>query len=56
MTTRHKGLGRGLDALLGGAERKGREEETLAQIAVASLRPGKYQPHPLEESGVIERL
>ena len=56
MTTRHKGLGRGLDALLGGAERKGRDEESLAQIAVASLRPGKYQPRTRMDEASLAQL
>jgi ParB family transcriptional regulator, chromosome partitioning protein len=56
VTTRHKGLGRGLDALLGGAERKGRDEETLAQIAVASLRPGKYQPRTRMDEASLAQL
>ena len=56
MTTRHKGLGRGLDALLGGAERKGRDEETLAQIEVASLRPGKYQPRTRMDDASLAQL
>jgi ParB family chromosome partitioning protein len=43
MTTRHKGLGRGLDALLGGGA-KARTEDELAQLPVDALRPGKYQP------------
>ena len=53
---KQKGLGRGLDALLGGAERKGREEETLAQIAVASLRPGKYQPRTRMDEASLAQL
>ncbi len=44
MTARHKGLGRGLDALLGGGSARTRGEEELAQLPVAALRPGKYQP------------
>ncbi len=44
MTAKHKGLGRGLDALMGGDTRKPRGEEELAQLPVASLRPGKFQP------------
>ncbi len=56
MTTRHKGLGRGLDALLGGAERKGRDEESLAQIEVASLRPGKYQPRTRMDEASLAQL
>ena len=57
MTTRHKGLGRGLDALLGGAERKPRdEEESLQQIAVASLKPGKYQPRTRMDEASLAQL
>jgi ParB family chromosome partitioning protein len=56
MTTRHKGLGRGLDALLGGAERKGRDEESLAQLAIASLRPGKYQPRTRMDEASLAQL
>ncbi|MBC8023444.1 MAG: ParB/RepB/Spo0J family partition protein [Burkholderiales bacterium] len=57
MTTRHKGLGRGLDALLGGAERKTRDDdESLAQIAVASLRPGKYQPRTRMDEASLAQL
>lgn len=43
MSAKHKGLGRGLDALLGGSP-KTRGEEELAQLPVGALRPGKYQP------------
>ena len=57
MTTRHKGLGRGLDALLGGNERKGRDdEESLQQLAVGSLRPGKYQPRTRMDEASLAQL
>ena len=57
MTTRHKGLGRGLDALLGGNDRKARsDEESLQQIAVASLRPGKYQPRTRMDEASLAQL
>jgi ParB family transcriptional regulator, chromosome partitioning protein len=56
MTARHKGLGRGLDALLGGSERKGRDEESLAQLSVASLRPGKYQPRTRMDEASLAQL
>ena len=57
MTTRHKGLGRGLDALLGGAERKARDDEdSLQQLAVASLRPGKYQPRTRMDEASLAQL
>jgi ParB family chromosome partitioning protein len=54
MTTRHKGLGRGLDALLGGGA-KTRTEDELARLPVASLRPGKYQPRTrMDEASLAE--
>ena len=37
-----KGLGRGLDALLGGGEERPRE--ALLTLPVARIRPGRYQP------------
>ena len=43
MTTKHKGLGRGLDALLGGGT-KAKGDGELAELAIRTLRPGKYQP------------
>ncbi len=57
MTTRHKGLGRGLDALLGGGEaKKPKGEEELAQIAVDALRPGKYQPRTRMDQASLAEL
>jgi len=53
---RHKGLGRGLDALLGGTSAESREEERLAQLPVASLRPGKYQPRTRMDQASLEEL
>ena len=54
MTARHKGLGRGLDALLGGTT-KSHQEDTLAQLPVSSLRPGKYQPRTrMDEASLAE--
>jgi ParB family chromosome partitioning protein len=38
-----KGLGRGLDALLGGDDTASRND-AMASLPVASIRPGKYQP------------
>src|SRR6185369_10147951 len=52
--SRHKGLGRGLDALLGGSGKREAEDE-LSQLAVASLRPGKYQPRTrMDEASLAE--
>jgi ParB family chromosome partitioning protein len=58
VTTRHKGLGRGLDALLGGNTRtreREREEDALAQVATVALKPGKYQPRTrMDETSLAE--
>ncbi|MBI2508653.1 MAG: ParB/RepB/Spo0J family partition protein, partial [Betaproteobacteria bacterium] len=39
-----KGLGRGLDALLGGDETAPAGGEALAMLAIDALEPGRYQP------------
>jgi ParB family chromosome partitioning protein len=39
-----KGLGRGLDALLGGDKEQARQAEELGLLSVAALKPGRYQP------------
>ena len=53
--TKHKGLGRGLDALLGGNSPRPREQEELAQLPVTALRPGKYQPRTrMDEASLAE--
>ena len=56
MTTKHKGLGRGLDALLGSNEtKKPKGEEELAMLSVEALRPGKYQPRTrMDETSLNE--
>jgi ParB family chromosome partitioning protein len=52
--SRHKGLGRGLDALLGGSGKRDSEDE-LSQLPVADLRPGKYQPRTrMDEASLAE--
>lgn len=53
--SKHKGLGRGLDALLGGGNARRPSEDELAQLAVAALRPGKYQPRTrMDEASLAE--
>lgn len=49
-----RGLGRGLDALLGGGAPAGEGE--LAQIPVASIRPGKYQPRTRMDEAALAEL
>ena len=42
---KQRGLGRGLEALLGGAEQAAATgEESLRNLAIDALQPGKYQP------------
>ena len=55
MTTKHKGLGRGLDALLGGGT-KGRTEGELAELPVRRVRPGKYQPRTRMDQASLAEL
>jgi ParB family chromosome partitioning protein len=55
MTAKHKGLGRGLDALLGG-NAKPRTEEELAQLPIDTIRPGKYQPRTRMDENSLSDL
>jgi ParB family chromosome partitioning protein len=48
-----KGLGRGLDALLGGDEPP---RETLTTLAVSRIRPGKYQPRTKMDQEALAEL
>jgi ParB family transcriptional regulator, chromosome partitioning protein len=53
--SKHKGLGRGLDALLGGGSNKRPVDDELAQLAIGALRPGKYQPRTrMDEASLAE--
>jgi ParB family chromosome partitioning protein len=49
-----KGLGRGLDALLGGDEPQ--PQEHLMNVALTQLRPGKYQPRTQMDPDAIGEL
>ena len=49
-----KGLGRGLDALLGGDEPQSQDQ--LMNVALSQLRPGKYQPRTQMDPGAIAEL
>ncbi len=53
--SKHKGLGRGLDALLGGGA-KVRADGELAELSVGSLRPGKYQPRTRMDQESLREL
>jgi ParB family chromosome partitioning protein len=51
-----KGLGRGLDALLGGNKPEKNNEGELRQLAVGDLRPGKYQPRTHMDQAALQEL
>ena len=52
-----KGLGRGLDALLGGEKPgAGKEDGVLREIAIGNLTPGKYQPRTHMDREALEGL
>jgi ParB family transcriptional regulator, chromosome partitioning protein len=52
---RPKGLGRGLDALLAGAD-KAESSDALQAIAIERLQPGKYQPRTQMDDAALEEL
>ena len=51
---KNKGLGRGLDALLGGDGKAA--SDTLSEIDVAKLAPGKYQPRTRMDEASLREL
>ena len=55
---KQKGLGRGLDALLGGNREniQVNAEGELRVLAIGDLRPGKYQPRTRMDRGALEEL
>ncbi len=54
MAKPHKGLGRGLDALLSGG--KNETDEVLRDLNVAQLKPGKYQPRSQMDQASLDEL
>jgi ParB family chromosome partitioning protein len=50
-----KGLGRGLDALLGGDETASRKD-AMATLPVGSIQPGKYQPRTRMDQQALTEL
>lgn len=54
-----KGLGRGLDALLGGSEKSASAtsvEEAQASMAIDALQPGKFQPRTQMDQEALQEL
>jgi len=52
--SRHKGLGRGLDALLGADEAE--RSDTLGTLPIGAIRPGKYQPRTKMDPTALNEL
>ena len=53
---KNKGLGKGLDALLGGNKPAKNNDGELRQLAVADLKPGKYQPRTRMDKSALQEL
>jgi ParB family transcriptional regulator, chromosome partitioning protein len=51
-----KGLGRGLDALLGGNKSSSTNDGELRQLAINDLMPGKYQPRTRMDQAALQEL
>lgn len=51
---KHKGLGRGLDALLAGGEESG--NDSLRNLGISELQPGKYQPRTRMDQASLAEL
>lgn len=60
MAVKKRGLGRGLDALLGGANASSQyheaQENELLHIAIDRIQPGKYQPRRDMDPAALEEL
>jgi len=54
---RPKGLGRGLDALLGGGDdAPRRDRDAVGMLSVGAIRPGKYQPRTRMDEQALKEL
>ena len=51
-----RGLGRGLDALLGGEDKRGPVGDTVGSLPLDALQPGKYQPRTRMDQSALEEL
>lgn len=51
-----KGLGRGLDALLGGDSSGATDKGELRQLAISQLKPGRYQPRTHFDETALDEL
>lgn len=53
---KHKGLGRGLDALLAGEETTGNGNDGLRMLRVTQMQSGKYQPRSHMDEAALQTL
>ena len=53
---KHKGLGRGLDALLAGDDETANSEDGLRMLSVAQMQSGKYQPRSHMDETALQTL
>jgi ParB family chromosome partitioning protein len=51
-----RGLGRGLDALLGAGDERQMQSETLRSLPIEALQPGKYQPRTRMDQEALGEL
>jgi len=56
MSTKQKGLGRGLDALLDSDETSSAPSDRLATLAVGQIGPGRYQPRTRMDETSLQEL
>ena len=55
-TKKLKGLGRGLDALLGGSDMEPAVPDLPTSLALTQLQAGKYQPRTRMDEGALNEL
>ena len=53
---KHKGLGRGLDALLANDLEEARNTDSQQTLNVTQLQPGKYQPRSYMDDAALQTL
>lgn len=56
MSTQKRGLGRGLDALLGDAKRGAQKPQTIRTLPIEFLQRGKYQPRLDIDTATLQEL
>jgi len=55
-TTKKKGIGRGLEALLGEKSKPAQDAGAISRLPLSALQAGKYQPRQKMDSGPLQEL